>query len=70
MQFCEPFTSESGLEGEDPLIKVPILPTLNFIQESEIFGSIQLPQDPNSVVDGKTNVQSIEVEGIKAEDFK
>jgi len=44
---------------------------VNFVQESEVFATMfQLPQDPNAMVDGKTDKQPIMLEGVKTEDFK
>jgi len=56
------------LKVEDRLFKVPIL---NFIQESEVFAAMfQLPQNPNSIVEGETDEQPIRLDGIGKEDFK
>ncbi|KIM36762.1 hypothetical protein M413DRAFT_77829 [Hebeloma cylindrosporum] len=53
---------------EDRLFKVPIR---NFIQESEVFAAMfQLPQNPNSIVEGETDGKPIRLDGIRKEDFK
>jgi hypothetical protein len=50
------------LKVEDRLFKVPIL---NFVQESEVFAAMfQLPQNPNSIIEGETDEQPIRLEGI------